>query len=210
MEHKDKQNPGKILKDFNKEIENVERLIKHLDDESRHNVPHTHVAGYGVPEELWKGFRAQAVQKLEELRAARAEHLGTSPPPPPSELKCPYCGYDGEFDVDEGEIKGMGFRLLEPILEPRAIFGYEGGRLLVSDPDETHDPFTMIADPGHWPFLDETDNPIEKSLREDLKGRYVIVCGNEDCLAYFDGRPFAENADIEYTNETPYKTKWRR
>ena len=137
--------------------------------------------------------------------------MSDNPPPPRSALVCPHCSYDGDFEAKEGETKGQGFRMLQPVLEPRWIIDYDGAMLTLSDPCERYDPFDLIAEPGYVDCLDKEPgkDEVEAELRQMLKGRWVICCGNDDCLKYFDARPFIERAHLEYGGyDHPNKDKW--
>lgn len=200
--------PGETLAGFDRKIEDLEKMLAHL--ESKEGKPRSMYIG-STSALLWDSFKEQTVSRLQDLRDEKRKHLSENPPPPREKLKCPHCDYDGEFDVKEGETKGIGFRILKPILEPRWIVDYDGEKLTMSDPCERYDPFDMIAEPGFVECLDfdPGKDEVESEIRQMLKGRWVFCCGNDECLKYFDARPFIYKAHLEYGGyDHPNKDRW--
>lgn len=207
---KSKQAPGEILQNLNDKIEQLKMLLNHLDPQASHKSEHKYVTiPYGDENRaLWDIFREMTAERLQAVEADRQRHLNDHPPPRIGELVCPYCGYDGEFENDIPAASG--FRILEPILQPRLVTWYDGQTLSLSDPDELFDPFDCIADPHYKFYLDESDDPVERELRKALRGRWVFICGRPECQRYFDARDFVERAHINYTCNNPEDSKWRK
>lgn len=206
MKNVDKQHPGYILKHLNEEIRNLERTLECVRAAAKSEDMSGSIIRGEASHGLFASFQEQIIGELQLARDALAAHMSNCPPPARASLKCPHCGYDGEFDAESPT--GVGFRLLEPILQPRLIMSYDGMTIAVSDPTESFDPFDMISDPAYHEYLDESEDEIERGIRKDLRGRHIIVCGNQDCLKYFDGRPFATRCILDYSGENGYKSKW--
>lgn len=214
-EEKERMTPGEKLAYLDKEIKCVTELLdsSELLGKGRLKDQDGKIANgprWGdSSSEIFNRMRSDLLEKREQLLAFRHVHLDKNPPPPDGSIRCPHCGYDGEFGEDNPT--GMGFRLLEPILQPRVVLSYQAGKMELSDPDESYDPFDTIASPGHLTYIDGPDNSdkVELEIRKLLRGRFVFVCGDTDCLQYFDASEFMYMTNVDYPGVRPWKTTWR-
>ena len=186
--------PGEILEEIYNDINHHEKLLDRLCS----NRDKTH----GSAKKTLDKYLVATNRKIEELQDLLRIHLHEHPVPP---LVCPHCKYDGEFDVDKP--KEGGFRILIPVLQPRIIMGCSDGQLEMSDPDESYDPFDCIANPEYQSFLDDDKDSAYASLRNTLRGKWLILCGK--CESYFDAENIVRNAQLIFVCESPHESKWR-
>lgn len=189
--------PGEILKKLDDAIDRLEHLDEFLENHSTGKDRPKHL--YGVAREMWSHFGEEVQQQIALLKAKREEHLRDDAHRPPR-LVCPHCEYDGE--LGPGITKHDGFRILQPILEPRHVRAYDRdeAQMLIGDPCERFDSFDMISEPGYVECIDgkpePADNPLEVEFRNMLRGRWLLLCGR--CFKYFDARLFIERCHLHY------------
>jgi hypothetical protein len=199
---------GQRLSDINRDIVELENLIGLLslddratDDKKIRSMVRMHRKG----KSMRAGFKAEAIDNLDNLKALRKMMLAENGPP--KEIKCPHCGYDGELDKDHPD--NGGFRILQPILEPRLVLGWDGSKMSISDPVDSYDAFHGIAEPGHVDCLDSED--VTEGIREmraALKGKWLFLCGRDECLGYFDASEWVERAHLEYGEVHGNQSAW--
>jgi len=199
---------GKKIEDLNFKIEDLRKLRALIDTKSMKEKMRKE-SGDVAPSFCWgagdflDGVNADLDLKIEQLEADKA-HLIASDPAPES-IICPHCNYDGEFDKDHPQHDG--FRLLEPVLEPKMILQFEHQSMLLSDRDESFDQFDCIAEPFHIPNVDNEKSPAYQEMRKLLRGAYLILCGS--CFKYFSASEWIEKVEMDYQGDNPHTSKWR-
>jgi hypothetical protein len=203
---------GQRLKKDDRDIEELENLIRILEllpNKTSDTDLRPIIRMYGAGKTMREGFLETARINLASLRKTREIFLAQNGPP--KEILCPHCKYTGEFN--EERITEGGFRLLQPVLEPRLVISWDGSKMGLSDPCNRHDPFDMISDPEHLDFLDDIgEEDIEgkgiEGIRSLLRGNWLFLCGK--CLGYFDAREWIEKANIDYDATHPNQEDWNQ
>lgn len=205
-----KKTTGQSLREIDDKIDSLEELHKFLDPKSKELNKafrdHPGVRGYigGAGKEALSGIREGLVAQMQTLRDERARIVAGDPAP--KCIVCPHCDYDGEFDKEEPEHEGH--RLLEPVLSPRLILDYTDRKLVLSDQDDSHDPFDCIAEPRYFGAVDEEESPDYQQMRKMLRGQHLVCCGK--CYKYFTAKHWIEKVHIDYPGESPHGSKWRK
>lgn len=203
---------GQRLKKADRDIEELENLIRILElqpDKTSDTDLRPIIRMYGAGKDMREDFLKTARINLASLRKTREVFLAEHGPP--KEIRCPHCKYTGEFK--EERISEGGFRLLQPVLEPRLVISWDGSRMGLSDTCDSYDPFERIADPEHVECLDNIgEEDIEgkgiEELRSLLRGKWLFLCGR--CLGYFDARQWIERANMDYCATHPNQKDWKQ
>ena len=195
------ESTGDRIKSIDKEIIEIERALELIvsGSDSSNRI-------YGEGLKMLADFRLTLELKIRDLQSIRATIIKIDPSP--NLIVCPHCGYDGEFECDNPNHDG--FRVLQPVLEPRIVIGYGSSKLLLSDTDDMHDPFDMVSEPSYYNFMDDPESisPDFVELRKSVRGKWLFCCGK--CFEYFSMKDFMGKCSIEYSGDSPHESKWRK
>jgi len=164
---------------------------------------------HGSAQDSLDDYRDQLRDKVRSMRDERKKIIRENPIPP---LVCPYCGYDG--DLYDDKPKENGFRLMRPILDPRLIMQFDGTKMILSDRVESFEQFECVSDIEHNDVVDGKGDGFGEDftkMREMLRGKWLILCGRDSCLKYFDAEPwsFKSYLDVEGSTFKPLTHKWK-
>ena len=196
------KNTGEKIGEINYEIRTLENLLLILTEGEAAKTR-------GAGEVIRSTFEAQTRKYILDLQDRKAATIAADPAP--EKIICPHCQYDGEFGIDDPSHDG--FRTLQPILEPRLVLSYDGSKLSMSDPDESYDPFYLIAEPSYHEFMDSPEghdgsSPDYTEIRKALRGKWLFCCGK--CFEYFSAKDFLGKVNLEYPGTAPWDSKWRK